>query len=515
MSKCIIWVRCSTTKQEIESQKKETIEYAKSLKFNEFEVIGEVGASAYKVNKLYLQMVDKLKSKILADPDIKAVVCWHLNRLARNDTVATDIKNFLIDHRIQLYVKEPAVKLLKDDGTVDDGAELVFNVFATMSKQQVAELRQKVKRARARDRALKKYTGGKPPSFGYMVEDSYLVPHQQNSSIVKEMYELYATGQYSYSSLVREVRERYGIELTDCHVREIMIKTRYYDGVVYPPIISEELYNKVKEQRKNSAMKPSSYKHYTFANRLIQCPRCTHTFTVSQGRYVCPNAKYGCRAPNVSTAILDGLLWLICSHLESERLLHSDSKKELLQNKAVLDAKIKSMDNYTIKGEKARQRAKDMALRGFIDLDTLEARLKEIDNEEKDTREKIEKWKEEIREIERLVEEDGMNIRRILELSEQISGYDEEQMRSIVRRWVRRIDYTEDWEFTVKTLTRTYKAKYDRYDRKHNRWFTLSGKPIAAIPIERDDKGCRFGINRCKPADIATTLAWLSGSEII
>ena len=93
--------------------------------------------------------------------------------------------------------------------------------------------------------------------------------------------------------------------------------------------------------------------------------------------------------------------------------------------------------------------------------------------------------------------------------------YDEEQMRSIVRRWVRRIDYTEDWEFTVKTLTRTYKAKYDRYDRKHNRWFTLSGKPIAAIPIERDDKGCRFGINRCKPADIATTLAWLSGSEII
>lgn len=173
------------------------------------------------------------------------------------------------------------------------------------------------------------------------------------------------------------------------------------------------------------------------------------------------------------------------------------------------------MDNYTSKGEKARQRAKEMALRGFIDLDTLEARLKEIDNEEKDTREKIEKWKEEIREIERLVEEDGVNIRHILELSEQISGYDEEQMRSIVRRWVRRIDYTEDWEFTVKTLTRTYKAKYNRYDRKHNRWFTLSGKPIASIPIERDDNGCRFGINRCTVKDLPITLAWLSGSEVV
>ena len=32
--KCIIWVRCSTERQEIESQKKETIEYAQSLKFD-------------------------------------------------------------------------------------------------------------------------------------------------------------------------------------------------------------------------------------------------------------------------------------------------------------------------------------------------------------------------------------------------------------------------------------------------------------------------------------------------
>ena len=53
MKKCIIWVRCSAEKQELESQKKETIEYARELKFDEFIVIGEVGASAYKVNKLY------------------------------------------------------------------------------------------------------------------------------------------------------------------------------------------------------------------------------------------------------------------------------------------------------------------------------------------------------------------------------------------------------------------------------------------------------------------------------
>ena len=513
MKKCIIWVRCSTEKQELESQKKETIEYARELKFDEFIVIGEVGASAYKVNKLYQEMVDRMKHLIEIDKFIEAVVCWHLNRLARNDKVAMDIKDFLINNKVNLYVREPHVKLLKDNGDVDEGAELVFSVFSTMAKQQAAELRSKVKRARVRDRALKKYTGGKPPSFGYMVEEKFLVPHPQNADIVREMYELYATGEYSYNQVIKEVNERYGILFTNWHIREILTKTLYYDNTIYPAIITKELYDKVEQQRNNSASKPSQYKHHTFANRIIKCPICGTGYTTSMGRYVCPAGKYGCHAPNISISNLDGLLWLITSHLESERLLHTDSKKELLQNKAVLDAKIKSMGNYTTKGEKARQRAKEMALRGFIDLDTLEARLKEIDDEEKEVRQKIEKWQSEVREIERLVEEDSMSIKRILALADQISGYDEEQMRTIVRRWIKTITI-EGKVITIETLVRVYRVRYDRYGYE-SRWYTMNNKPIAVRPIDRVDDVCRFGKNRCGAKDIVTTLAFLNGSLVV
>lgn len=514
MKKCILWVRCSTERQELESQKKETLEYATELGYDEFEVIGELGASAYKVNKLYLNMVERMKHLIETDKSIKAVVCWHLNRLARNDKMAIDIKEFLIEHKIQLYVKEPHIKLLKDNGDVDDGAELSFSVFATMSKQQAAELRSKVKRARVRDRALKKYTGGKPPSFGYMVENKFLVPHPQNADIVREIYELYATGEYSYNQVIKEVNERYGILFTNCHMREILKKPLYYDNTVYPPIITKELYDKVEQQRNNSTSKPSQYKHHTFANRLIKCPECGTGYTTSMGRYVCPAGKYGCHAPTMYINNLDGLLWLIASHLESERLLHTDSKKELLQNKAVLEAKIKSMGNYTTKGEKARQRAKEMALRGFIELDVLEARLKEIDNEEKEVRQKIEKWQSEIRDIDRLIEEDTMSMKKILEISDQISSYDEEQMRNIVRRWVKRITIDENKVVTVETLARVYKVRYNRYGYE-SRWFTMNDNPIAVRPIDRVDDTCKFGKNRCTPKDIPVTMGWLSGSEIV
>ena len=192
MRRCIIFLRCSTEHQELESQKKETIEYAKSLKFDDFIIIGKIGASAYKVNKLYLEMIDEMYRLIETDKSIEAVVVWHLNRLARNDKIAMEIKEFLIDHKMQLYVKEPSLKLMKDNGVVDDGAELIFSIFATMSKQQAAELRVKAKRGKARNRALHKHQGGALP-FGYTLDENRMVvPDPVQAPILSEIFDIYA-----------------------------------------------------------------------------------------------------------------------------------------------------------------------------------------------------------------------------------------------------------------------------------------------------------------------------------
>lgn len=511
--KAILFLRCSTEKQELESQKKETLEYAKSLKYDEFIFVGKVGASAYKVNKLYQEMVEEMKHLIETDKEIKAVICWHLNRLARNDKVAVDIKEFLIDHHIQLHVKEPTLKLLNDDGTVNDGAELSFSIFSTMSKQQAAELRAKTKRAKTRDKALHKFIGGKQPPFGYMKENKMVVPDPVNAPILQEIFNLYATGDFSYKELTQEINERYGTSLCPHSMRNFLTRKLYYDDTMYPPIISEEQFKKCEEQRRNSTGKPSSYKHHTFANRLIRC-KCGRGYTSCDNKYICSRRIHGeCDAPTISLSNLDGLLWLISSHLESDRMLKSDNKKELLENKAVLEAKIKSMDNYTIKGEKRSQRAKKMALEGLIEVEEYKDILKEIEIEQKEVMTKIENWKSEVREIERLVEEDSMSIKRILALADQISGYDEEQMRTIVRRWIKTITI-EGKVITIETLTRVYKVRYDRYGYE-SRWYTMNNKPIAVRPIDRVDDVCRFGKNRCTPKDIVTTLAFLNGSLVV
>ena len=511
--KALIWTRVSTERQEVDSQIKETIEYAKSLGvgFDEFVVMSRVGASAYKANALYLQMIDELKERLSTDKDIKAVVVWHLNRLARNDKYAVDIKNYLIENGIQLYVREPNLKLLNNDGTVNEGAEMIFNVFAVMSKQQVTELKAKSHRAKVRDKALHKYIGGRIP-FGYMIDENRLVVPSDKADIIRELFDLYGTGEWSYIRIAKEFNERYGLNWDKHNMRAILMNRNYYNDTMFPPIITKAQFDKAAQQRAKSTSRPQSHGNIRFAAKLIECPVCGRHYTANIRDYRCIN---DCNNKRISIANLDGLLWFIASHLESQRMLTTDTKEELLQKKAVLDAKITSVGNYTTKGGKRVQRAKKMALDGLIEIEEFKNILKEVETEQEETRLKVEQWKSEIADIDRLIAEDTMSMKRILEISDSIDAYDEEQMFTIVRRWVKGITFTDDWVFTIETLTRVYKAKYDRYGYP-SRWFTLNGNALAVPKFKHNKNGDSALVpSKCTVKDIPNTLAWLGGSQVV
>jgi DNA invertase Pin-like site-specific DNA recombinase len=512
MKRCIIFLRCSTEHQELESQKKETLEYAKSLGFDDFIIIGKLGASAYKVNRLYLEMLNEMYHLIETDKTIEAVVVWHLNRLARNDKVAMEIKEFLINHKMQLFVKEPSLKLMKDNGIVDDGAELIFSIFATMSKQQAAELKVKSKRGKAKNRALHKHQGGAIP-FGYTVdENKFVVPDPAQAPILSEIFDLYATGEYAYPELAEEINTRYGTNIEKHSIYNFLHRKLYYDGTMYPPIITEAQFKACADERAKCSAKPSVYKHYTFANRLIKCPKCGKGYTANERKYICHKLNH-CGTPTIATANLDGLLWVICSHLEGDRLLHTETKDQLLAEKAVLSQKIDGVAQYLTKGEKRAQRAKKMALDGLIEIDEYKDVLKEVEKDQKDTQKKVEHWRQQMADIDKMIEEDTLSIKKILEISDHITAMDEQEMRTIVRRWIKQITFEGDiW--TVDTLTRTYKAVYNCYGFP-TKWKTINGNFLAVRPLKRDKDVCEFQNIKLKPTDLPYTLAWLSGSEIV
>lgn len=509
--KCILFIRVSTTKQETESQLKETKEYAESLKYDEFVVLEEKGASAYKVNDLYKKMIERLKEAILADPSIKAVVCWHLNRLARNDEQAAAIKNFLIANKVQLHVKEPGITLLNPDGTVNEGAEMVFSVFSIMSKQAAAELRLKSSRAKTRDKAQHKFLGGRGV-FGYTARNKYMVPEEKEAPIVRNIYELYATGNYSFNTLAIEINERYGTNFPKYRIAQLLSNKHYYDGEIYPPIISAELFNKALEVAKNAQEKPKNNKYHYFGAKLIKCPECGCHYIADSDSYRCINR---CSRQMVSLSNMDGLLWLIASDLEGKYLLKDESREELLQKKAVLASKIKGVDSCTTKGEKMRQRAKKAYLEGIIELEEYKDRIATINQEQFEVEQKVARWREEIAEIEVLINENQHHIKKVLEISDRISKLEEVEMRDIVRKWVKEVEISNDKIVTVHTLAKDYQLKYSRYNTK-SRFNTISGKPLVIVPILRDGNKAYFKpMPTPNPQSLVNTLAWLEGSAII
>ena len=155
--------------------------------------------------------------------------------------------------------------------------------------------------------------------FGY--KNVTLASGQKNIEIepseaafVKKMFELYSTGTHSFQTITDEMtrlgmRNSKGRNILSNRI-EITLKNTFYSGVMrmngelyphkYPPIISEELFEKVQNIIYSHHKTPVHYagKEILFRG-LIKCAKCGCTVTgyIKKGRYVyysCNNAKKIC-----------------------------------------------------------------------------------------------------------------------------------------------------------------------------------------------------------------------------
>ena len=190
MAKAILLVRVSTVKQEILTQTKELVEYALAdgYKKSDMIIIEGVGASAIKLNSIYLQEMEQLY-KTIEENEISSLYAWEISRIGRNEEILMKFKNFLIDRKVQLVIKNPSLRLLNADGSVNTGVELAFSLFATMSKQEMEIKNERFKRAKERNKLEGRYNGGRI-KLGYKLdENKYFIVDEEKAQIVRNIFE--------------------------------------------------------------------------------------------------------------------------------------------------------------------------------------------------------------------------------------------------------------------------------------------------------------------------------------
>ena len=76
--------------------------------------------------------------RLTTDSEIKTVAVWDITRLGRSTSDLLRLKMFFFEHKIQLLIKEQAIKLFNDDGTISIDANMLYDMLAAMAEQKDA-----------------------------------------------------------------------------------------------------------------------------------------------------------------------------------------------------------------------------------------------------------------------------------------------------------------------------------------------------------------------------------------
>lgn len=403
----IALIRTSTISQEVESQRDELLSFIKSDGINENDIIvvGQAGASAIKVDDAYKRNINEVY-RLIEEGNITAVYAWAIDRIGRQEEILFAFKNRLIEKRIQLVIKNPNLRLLDNDGKVNSGMEMAFSLFATMSKQEMESKKARFERAKRRNADNGKYNGGRV-HYGYLAdENGKIVINDDEAKLIELIYNLYASGEYSTTTLTKELQNRgykmRGKNISLHFVTNMLNSTAFigysiynkYEVVngrktnkllytqkrTYPRIISDELFNKVQERlsanHKGDITKKT--KHIHLASKLIICPTCGRHWFASNRAYQCIGHKHHGKdlhgyttCPNgesISCEWLDIAVWCVAKKLEFDYIMDfTENRAEEAQKQIeVNNQKITTLEGKIAKIDDRRKRIAVMYIEGEI-----------------------------------------------------------------------------------------------------------------------------------------------------
>lgn len=450
MKDTIAIIRTSTESQEIDSQRKELLNFIKNDGIDEsrVEVIGEVGASAIKLDERYRKNLDKVFS-LIEKGGIKCVYAWALDRIGRNEEVMFHFKQFLISHNVNLKIVNPSLVLLNPDGTVNSGMEIAFSLYVTMSKQEMEHKKVRFKRAKQRNKENGKYNGGSV-LFGYKVDEhGFIIPDPVEGESLKLLFELYSTGKYSMKGLETEIQER-GIQtkytLNAPHIARYLRNDVYCGRGNYPAIVTAGLFDKVQKVLKdNVTLLSREHTHSYFGTKLIVCPECGHYFVANLRSYRCHQHTLGkcSNRLSLSLPLVDGLLWNFAKTLELDAQLNQNKDDVTILKKQleVLRSKEDTLSVSTV--ETKIQNTKQLYMEAMISREDFDKAMSKHHQADKERKEKLLKVKEEIKNIEdeivRLNSSDDF-WKNLSDLSFKIESLrDEKKMSEIVHRRIKKV----------------------------------------------------------------------------
>lgn len=278
------------------------------------------------------------------------------DRSARNETDAATIVRLARTTNISFHFIEEGMVLNKDSKNHEFTIYMINCIIATLMPRDLA--------VNVTSAFVKKAKMGHYPMvapYGYKNyrkskgEISLIVIDTEKAPFVKRMYELYASGLYSYRSLAKKMsdegfRASKNVKCTKKNVEMILNNPIYmgdfiFKGVRYEgkhePIVSREIYHEVQKVIKNQTSTRSNKRQFLFSG-LFKCSHCGCALVgeLHKGRYIyyhCTGNKGGdCKRKYIPEKKIEEALLTLLDNLkiseETSKIVLNAIKRELRDN---------------------------------------------------------------------------------------------------------------------------------------------------------------------------------------
>lgn len=272
MKKAIILSRVSTYAQDLTQQTDEVRKECNRDGYTDDNIfIIEQKESAVKLDEEHRLSLHELKRTIIQNEgEIGAVYVYEISRIGRRAEVNYSIRNFLQEHRVQLVILKPSIRLFDENFKINETANMTFAIFNALAENEGYLRKERfmrgVKKAQAEGRA----GTGKVP-FGYYIEPKTkkILVNDEEAEVVRKLFDMYANQGYSTVTLARyfhdtgEIPSRVTVESMCRRIGKMLSNPAYVGqfpksskcdgklvGNIYPKIIPDELYNKAQDVKK-------------------------------------------------------------------------------------------------------------------------------------------------------------------------------------------------------------------------------------------------------------------------
>lgn len=333
MKKAILLIRVSTIAQDLVQQTNKVMEHAIADGYaRENIIVIEEKESGIKLKEEERLGLNRMKQHIETDTEIDCIYVYELSRLSRRANISYSIREYLINHNIQLICLNPYFKMLDDNGKLSESGNLMWGIFVSLSENEMSIKRERFRRGIEHKKMLGKHHTGRV-LFGYATEkDGTFIPHPENAECVRLCYQLYLSGKYSTRTLGIELQQRGYYEKQSVftlknNVQGILRNIEYTGIGGKPQLVSKSDFEKVQEKLKSNRNSEYRVTRKALCKGLLYDKNKGYRLTYNAAGQSYFNTPRKCIW--IGQSVIDPIVW---DYAKKQHIkFHSDDKHKLFR----------------------------------------------------------------------------------------------------------------------------------------------------------------------------------------